>query len=312
MATAGAGVVLDLTGAGRCVRSGRGARCRRRLSDRGGAGADDGGCAQGGGCAPAGRGACGIPRAQAEHPGPRLIVGLLGVEFVVWGALDILIVVLALDVLAVGAGWVGYLNAAFAGGGVVGASVALFLVGRRRLSPPIIGTMLIWGLMFVVIAAAASLGASMVLLVVAGAARAVFDVSCRTLLQRIAPAHVLGRVFGVLEGIQMLGLAVGSLLIPPLIAVGGSERRCSASGCCCPQRCCSARLAWLRSMQRLRCQSSRSRSCARCACSHRFLRPRSRGWRTPSNRSRSRPATSYCTRVTSATATTRSRTAPSR
>lgn len=83
-------------------------------------------------------------RALARHSGPRLVVGLLGVELVVWGALDILFVVLALDVLAVGAGWVGYLNAAFAAGGVVGSSGALMLVGRRRLAPPIIAAMLAW------------------------------------------------------------------------------------------------------------------------------------------------------------------------
>lgn len=160
-------------------------------------------------------------RALARHSGPRLVVGLLGVELVVWGALDILFVVLALDVLAVGAGWVGYLNAAFAAGGVVGSAGALVLVGRRRLAPPIIAAMLVWGLVFLVIAAAPSLVATMLLLAVGGAGRAVFDVGARTLLQRIAPADVLGRVFGVLEGIEMAGLAAGSLVISLLVAAGG-------------------------------------------------------------------------------------------
>jgi hypothetical protein len=161
--------------------------------------------------------------AVAQHAGPRLVVGLLGVEFIIIGALDILFVVLALDVLQVGAGWVGYLNASFAAGGVLGSGLALMLVGRRRLAPPIIGTMVVWGIAFVFIAAAPVVAVAVLLLALGGAARAILDVAARTLLQRITPADVLGRVFGVLEGIQMAALAAGAMLVPPLIAVGGSN-----------------------------------------------------------------------------------------
>ena len=162
-------------------------------------------------------------RAVARYSGPRLVVGLLGFEFMILGALDILFVVLALDVLQVGAGWVGYLNAAFAAGGVLGSVLALLLVGRRRLAPPIIGAMVVWGIAFVFIAAAPVVALAVLLLALGGAARAILDVAARTLLQRIAPADVLGRVFGVLEGIQMAALAAGAMVVPPLIAVGGSN-----------------------------------------------------------------------------------------
>jgi CRP-like cAMP-binding protein len=160
--------------------------------------------------------------AVARHSGARLVVGLLGVEFIIIGALDILFVVLALEVLQVGAGWVGYLYAAFAAGGVLGSGLALLLVGRRRLAPAIIAAMVVWGVAFVFIAAAPELVLAVLLLALGGAARAILDVAARTLLQRITPADVLGRVFGVLEGIQMAALAAGALVVPLLIAVGGA------------------------------------------------------------------------------------------
>ena len=97
------------------------------------------------------------------------------------------------------------------------------LVGRRYLAPPIAIGVLAVGAAFVVVALWPSALVAVPLLALAGAGRALFDVACRTLLQRTTPVEVLGRVFGLLEGVEMAGLALGSLLIPPLVALGGSK-----------------------------------------------------------------------------------------
>ena len=50
------------------------------------------------------------------------------------GAIDVLVVVAALELLDIGAGGVGWLNAAWGVGGLVGGAVALGVLRRGRLS----------------------------------------------------------------------------------------------------------------------------------------------------------------------------------
>ena len=69
---------------------------------------------------------------------PRLVVLLMSASYVLEGALDVLLVVLAFKMLAIGSAGVGFLNAAFGVGGILGAAVATLLVARR-LAPPLVG-----------------------------------------------------------------------------------------------------------------------------------------------------------------------------
>jgi MFS family permease len=139
---------------------------------------------------------------------------------VVLGALDILYVVLAVDVLQRGQGWVGYLQTAFGVGGVAASALTARLVGRR-LSGPILTSGMLVGVALAATALEPGSVATAVLLAAVGVARAMLDVAGRTLLQRAVPVGVVGGVFGVLEGLSMASLATGSLVVPVLVMAGG-------------------------------------------------------------------------------------------
>ncbi len=150
-----------------------------------------------------------------------LLVTILTAAMVVFGALDLLFVAVALDLLGLEESWAGYLNAAFGLGGVAGALVTLALVGRRRMTPALGGGSALYGLPISVIAVAPSPLTASGLFAAAGMGFSILSVAGRTLLQRIAPEALLGRVFGVLEGLTMFALALGAVLAGALIATVG-------------------------------------------------------------------------------------------
>jgi MFS family permease len=170
----------------------------------------------------------------ANEPAPRLVVGLLGLQFVVWGAFDVLAVALAIQVLDMGEAGAGYLNAAFGAGGVIGGVVTAALVGRRRLAPALAAGMLLWALAFLVLGVFPTVVGALLLLAVAGVGNSLADVAGRTLLQRTAREDVLARVFGVLEGLSMAALAIGSIAVPLLVAGLGTEAAFIAIGAVFP------------------------------------------------------------------------------
>ena len=162
----------------------------------------------------------GIAALRDDH-GLAAVVALLGAEYFVIGVLDVLLVVLAISTLDLGSSGAGYLNAAFGAGGMVGAVAALSLIGRARLSGPLVAAGVGWSLLLAVLGVWPTVVPAFALLIAAGVARTMLDVSGQTMLLREAPAAVRGRVFGILEGVGTLGLALGSVLVPAMVAVGG-------------------------------------------------------------------------------------------
>src|SRR6266705_564218 len=137
-------------------------------------------------------------RLALRQPRLRLMLALLTADAVVLGALDLLVVILALTVLGRPPSWAGYLEFAFGVGAVLAATVSAVLVGRR-LGGPILAAALVFSGALAAVAFGPALAGTVVLLAMAGAGHLLLEVS------------------------TMAGLAVGALLVPALAHLGGSR-----------------------------------------------------------------------------------------
>ncbi len=147
----------------------------------------------------------------------RLLVGLLSAQTLLAGALLVLVPVIALDLLDWGPEGIGALEAALGIGGLVGAGIAIGLVGMRRLSTPFgLGTV-VWGAPVALIAVWDTRAGAIALLGIVGVANTVVDVAGNTMLQRAVPNQVLARVFGVLESLIYATTALGGIIAAMLI-----------------------------------------------------------------------------------------------
>jgi MFS family permease len=167
-------------------------------------------------------------------PSLRLVVGLYSAQTLVAGALNVLVVVAAFELLDLGRGGPGLLNSAVGIGGLIGAGVALGLVGLRGLGTAFAFGLVLWGLPLILFGAWPETAAAIVFLGLLGVGNTLVDVSGLTLLQRTAPEEVLGRVFGVLESLVVATLGLGAIIAPLLVSLFGVRWALVATGLLLP------------------------------------------------------------------------------
>jgi hypothetical protein len=157
-----------------------------------------------------------------SRPNTRALIAFPAGAAAIEGAIDLLVVVLAIKILAIGPGAAGYLSAAFGAGGLLGAAVAVLLAGRR-LALPLAAATLIGGLALGALALVSTVLVAVLLLALVGAARTVQSVAAQTLLQRSTPLDVIVCAFALIESMRDLGMAFSALIVPLLIALGGAK-----------------------------------------------------------------------------------------
>jgi MFS family permease len=147
----------------------------------------------------------------------RIVVGLYAAQTLLAGALGVLVVVMALDLLSWNDSGVGLLNAAMGIGGLAGSLAAFALIGRKRLASDFGLGIVLWGAPLAAIGVWPHAWVALLALGVLGLGNTLVDVAGLTLLQRTAPPDVIGRVFGVLEMMLVGTIGLGAILAPALI-----------------------------------------------------------------------------------------------
>ena len=135
--------------------------------------------------------------ATIETPTIRLVVGLFGAQTLVRGFTSVLIVITAIRLVDLGDSGVGYLNAAFGAGGIVGAFAAAAIVGRLGLGRPFQVALALWSLPLVIVAAWPTSVIALAMLALSGLGNSVLDVAGFTAMQEGIGARVVGRVFAL-------------------------------------------------------------------------------------------------------------------
>ena len=173
-------------------------------------------------------------RALGTEKDARVIVFLYSCQTLVAGALRVLIVVTALELLDIGNSGLGFLNSAIGVGGLIGVVVAFALVGRKRLASDFAVGLILIGFGLGLIGVWPTTVAALLLMGVFGIGNTLVDVSAVTLMQRAVRDEVLGRVFGALESLLVANLAFGALLAPLLIDVLGIRAALIVTGALLP------------------------------------------------------------------------------
>ena len=151
----------------------------------------------------------------------RLLVGMLCAQTVVAGASVVFGVAIALDLLHLKESGVGVINSAFGVGGLIGGFAALMLAQRGKLARDFGLGVILWAAPLLLIAARPTLPVALFAMVLVGVGNSIVDVNAYTILQRLVPDEVMGRVFGAMESAVIGGMALGALLMPILIHTVG-------------------------------------------------------------------------------------------
>ena len=162
-----------------------------------------------------------------------LVTALYGLQTIVAGASVVFTVTIALELLELSDAGVGLLQTMLGVGGLVGGLAALVLALRGRIATDFGVGIVLWAAPLLLIAAAPTLAIALATMLLLGIAHSIVDINAYTLIQRLAPIGVMGRVFGAVESVVKLGLATGALIMPLLMGTVGLPRWAGGDRCQC-------------------------------------------------------------------------------
>ncbi len=150
-------------------------------------------------------------RALFFHPALRLASMVVLLLFFFEGFADVMVVIVALELLHLNDGAVGFLNATWGIGAVLGAGALTLLFGRGRLVLAIAGGSLLLGLATMLPGIVSTPATAYLGWLGIGIGFVCVEVASKTLLQRLGSDETLGRVIGSLESGRQAAMALGTI-----------------------------------------------------------------------------------------------------
>jgi MFS family permease len=159
--------------------------------------------------------------ALLADPGLRLLGAMLTVLVFFEGCVDVLVVVIALDLLGLAESSVGYLNVSWGVGALAAGAALAMMLQRHSLSMGIGAGSLAIGVAGAVVAAWPTTVNTYAALAIFGVGYTLVEVAGKTFLQRLGSDEKLARVFGFLETSRLAAMAAGSITAPLLVELFG-------------------------------------------------------------------------------------------
>jgi MFS family permease len=173
-------------------------------------------------------------RTLMADPQLRLVGIVLAALVFIEGAADVMMVVIALDLLGLGQGSVGWLNASWGIGALIAGTALAVLLDRGNLAAGLAVGCLVTGAAFALPGAWPVVAAAYVSFFLVGFGYTFVEVAARTLLQRLGSDETLARVIGFLETTRLAATAAGSIAAPALVALLGVRGALLALGALLP------------------------------------------------------------------------------
>jgi MFS family permease len=182
-------------------------------------------------------------RAVASQAGVGLVFLYVLLQTVIRGWCTVFVVVVSITVLDRGQVGVGLLQGTMGVGALLGGALTMLLVGSRSMMRWLAVAVVLWGSPLAVMGLLPVYAVALLAFGVIGVGNAIVDVAAFTLVARLVPDVVLARVFGALESSGAVGVAVGSLTAPLLVAGVGAQAALVVAGLVAPLVCV---LTWRR------------------------------------------------------------------
>jgi predicted MFS family arabinose efflux permease len=152
-----------------------------------------------------------------RRPEALVIAVLVPCQTFVRGALNVIVVVFAIDALQRDDSSIGLLLGAIGAGGVLASPIAIGVVSARHLYRALGLGLALWGLPLAITSGRPAFAVILLLFAVIGVGNVLIDIGAFTALARAVPDPALAKAFGVLESLLQVGMALGAVIAGVLL-----------------------------------------------------------------------------------------------